>query len=167
MSETSHRPRTSASRGSGAAHIVGIALLAALSGYGAAHLTRVDAEATAQAAFRLGNDALALATWRAEAARIEASISFLYRRGLGIARDDTVADEHYRTAIALDEAAAAHAMGVMYLARPTGDDDISRARFFCDLAFQKGVVSARFCNERAITLFYDEARERKRAEPFP
>lgn len=126
--------------------------IAALAGYGAAHLTRFDEEGAAQAAFHLKQDDVAFAIWRARGARAEAQIAYFYRKGLGVARDETAAEEHFRAAVALDEAAAEHTTGLLYLARPTERGDYLRAREYCDLALRNGVAAALACREQASTL---------------
>lgn len=69
-------------------------------------------------AWRSGDRAIAVATWRALAAKGDAEASvflgYIYRNGLGVARDDGLAAEWYRRAARLGQPEAQYELALMY-----------------------------------------------------
>jgi len=142
---------------------------AVFSGASVAALVLVFSTATGTAAqdFRAGRQAYdrsdyiaAFAEWRPLAetghADAQASLGYLYLRGLGVAQNDAMAARWYAQAAARGQVDALHFLGTLYLKGAGVRRDYSRAHVLCELAMTRGAPRALRCRDEAISNLNEE-----------
>lgn len=84
-------------------------------------------------------------------AKAQASLAYLYLKGLGVPQDNAKAAKWYARAAAQGQVDALHFLGILYLKGAGVRQDYSRAHVLCELAITRGAPQALRCRDEAIS----------------
>ena len=81
--------------------------------------------------------------------KAQASLGFLYFKGLGVSHDDSAAAHWFARAADKNQPTAQFFLGTQYLFGRGVGKDFSRAYYWCDIALSNGFAAALYCRDEA------------------
>lgn len=81
--------------------------------------------------------------------KAQASLGFLYFKGLGVSHDDRAAAHWFARAADKNQPTAQFFLGTQYLFGRGVEKDSKRAYYWCDIALTNGFAAALYCRDEA------------------